>query len=82
MVIISGARQVGKTTLTEQAITTNATFRTLDETNLLEIAFDDPSGFLKHAAKTLVIDEIQKAPLLLPEIKKLSIQIMIPVSLF
>ncbi|MBR1648851.1 MAG: ATP-binding protein [Alphaproteobacteria bacterium] len=71
IIIISGARQVGKTTLTQQSVTQNATFRTLDDTNLLATALDDPSGFLKHSAHTLIIDEIQKAPLLLPEIKKI-----------
>lgn len=71
VIIISGARQVGKTTLTKQAVTKDATFRTLDETNLLETALDDPSGFLQHSSQTLVIDEIQKAPLLLPEIKRI-----------
>ena len=70
VVIVSGARQVGKTTLTEQALVDNVTFRTLDDTSLLAAAMDDPADFLKHKNKTLVIDEIQKAPLLLSEIKK------------
>lgn len=70
VIIISGARQVGKTTLAKQAVTDNAIFRTLDDTTLLDVALQDPQGFLEHDAKTLVIDEIQKAPLLLPEIKK------------
>ncbi|MFI3242471.1 MAG: ATP-binding protein [Alphaproteobacteria bacterium] len=69
VLIISGARQVGKSTLTKQAIIEDATFRTLDSTKLLNVAFDDPTGFLTHNEKTLVIDEIQKAPHLLPEIK-------------
>ena len=70
VIIISGARQVGKTTLAKQAVTENAIFRTLDDTTLLDVAIQDPKGFLEHDAKTLVIDEIQKAPVLLPEIKK------------
>ena len=71
VIIISGARQVGKTTLSEQAITENAIFRTLDDTTLLNVALQDPKGFLEHDSKTLVIDEIQKAPILLPEVKKI-----------
>ncbi|MBR1648042.1 MAG: ATP-binding protein [Alphaproteobacteria bacterium] len=71
VIIISGARQIGKTTLAEQAINDNAIFRTLDDTTLLPVALDDPRGFLEHDKKTLVIDEIQKAPLLLPEIKRI-----------
>ena len=70
VVIISGARQVGKTTLSEQSITEDVIFRTLDDTMLLDVALTDPQGFLEHDSKTLVIDEIQKAPILLPEIKK------------
>lgn len=72
VVIISGARQVGKTTLTEQALQGNQfTMRSLDDTTLLKTALDDPKGFLVHSAKTMVIDEIQKAPLLIPEIKRI-----------
>ena len=70
VIIISGARQVGKTTLAQQAITGDVIFRTLDDTTLLNVALEDPQGFLEHDTKTLVIDEIQKAPLLLPEIKR------------
>ena len=69
VIIISGARQVGKTTLTKQSVSKNAVFRTLDDTNLLDTASQDPKGFLEHKEKTLVIDEIQKAPILLPTIK-------------
>lgn len=70
VIIISGARQVGKTTLTKQALPTNAIFRTLDDSTLLTAAMDDPAGFVNHKEDTLVIDEIQKVPSLLPEIKK------------
>lgn len=71
VIIISGARQVGKTTLAEQSVTEDVVFRTLDDTTLLPVALDDPKGFLEHNSKTLVIDEIQKAPILLPEIKRI-----------
>lgn len=69
VIIISGARQVGKSTLTELAVPSTATFRTLDDTTLLPVAQQDPKGFLEHKSHTMVIDEIQKAPILLPEIK-------------
>ena len=68
VIIISGARKVGKTTLTKQSVSKNAVFRTLDDTNLLDTASQDPKGFLEHKEKTLVIDEIQKAPILLPTV--------------
>ncbi|MDY6091347.1 MAG: ATP-binding protein [Bdellovibrionota bacterium] len=71
VVIVSGARQVGKTTLTKQITLNDATFRTLDETSFLTAALDDPADFLRHKNNPLIIDEIQKAPFLLPEIKKI-----------
>ena len=67
---ISGARQTGKTTLTRQVVLNNGVFRTLDNTALLRAAIDDPNGFIKNPASgTMVIDEIQKVPQLMPEIK-------------
>ena len=69
VVVVSGARQTGKTTLTEQIKAPGFEFRTLDDTDLLDLALTDPKGFVKTSAKTLVIDEIQKAPKLIPEIK-------------
>ncbi|MDR1859212.1 MAG: AAA family ATPase, partial [Treponema sp.] len=69
IVIVSGARQTGKSTLTEQIGKAGFEFRTLDDTDLLDLALFDPKGFVRTAAKTLVIDEIQKAPKLIPEIK-------------
>ena len=69
VVIIKGARQTGKTTLAQQIKGAGFEYRTLDDTNLLDLALGDPKGFLKTSAKTLVIDEIQKAPRLISEIK-------------
>ena len=69
VVIINGARQTGKTTLAEQIKQPGFEYRTLDDTDLLDLALNDPKGFVKTSARTLVIDEIQKAPKLIPEIK-------------
>ena len=69
VIIISGARQSGKTTLTEQIRKPGFEYRTLDDTNLLDLALNDPKGFVKTSSETLIIDEIQKAPKLIPEIK-------------
>jgi predicted AAA+ superfamily ATPase len=70
VVVISGPRQSGKTTLTKQVFRKNGIFRTLDDTDLLAAAESDPMGFLRHKG-TMIIDEIQKAPLLLPAIKRI-----------
>jgi len=70
VVVISGPRQSGKTTLARQVATKKDVFRTLDSDALLKVALSDPHGFVRHAKGTLIIDEIQKAPSLLPAIKK------------
>jgi predicted AAA+ superfamily ATPase len=70
VVIISGPRQSGKTTLARRFLDKTNTFRTLDDTTLLTAALADPKGFVKNPNGTMIIDEIQKAPLLLPEIKQ------------
>ena len=70
VLILSGARQVGKSTLSRQIATEYFEFRTLDDTSLLDFALKDPKGFIKTKAKTLIIDEVQKAPLIIPEIKQ------------
>jgi predicted AAA+ superfamily ATPase len=69
VVVVSGARQSGKTTLVRQIDLPDAQFRTLDQASMLRTALEDPHGFVKHARGTMIIDEIQKAPGLLPAIK-------------
>ena len=70
VVLLVGARQCGKTTLAKQLITEETAYLTLDDTTLREAAENDPQNFVKHKLKTLIIDEIQRAPSLLPAIKK------------
>ena len=69
IVNLAGVRQSGKTTLTRQLLDIEAVFRTLDNPQQLRSALEDPAGFIKSDAATLVIDELQKAPILLPMIK-------------
>jgi len=72
IVILSGARQTGKTTLMRQIAGKTMDYRSLDDVDFLTIATEDPKGFVKNSqAKTMAIDEIQKAPKLIPEIKML-----------
>ncbi|MDR1191073.1 MAG: ATP-binding protein [Verrucomicrobiales bacterium] len=70
VVVIAGARQTGKTTLSRQISQPDSVYRTLDDTGLLAAAQADPQGFVKNPSGTMIIDEIQKVPLLLPEIKR------------
>jgi len=54
---------------TQQIQAPHFEFRTLDDTDLLDLALSRPKGFVKTSAVTLVIDEIQKALKFIPEIK-------------
>ena len=69
IVVISGGRQAGKTILSQQAVNTPGNYRSLDDTDMLEFALSDPKGFVINNTGTMVIDEIQKAPKIVPEIK-------------
>lgn len=71
VVVINGARQVGKSTLAETVLrsTPDAQARYLDEPAVLDAALADPAGFVRHHG-LLMIDEIQRAPGLLLAIKR------------
>jgi predicted AAA+ superfamily ATPase len=69
IVVISGARQTGKTTIAKAVLSKDDVFMPLDKKTVLSAALDDPTGFVKSESGTMVIDEIQKAPDLIPEIK-------------
>ncbi|HMF72697.1 MAG TPA: ATP-binding protein [Flavitalea sp.] len=74
VIVINGARQVGKSTLCEQLIE-DGIFKgrlvTMDDPTVLAAAKADPLGFLQNQDKHLIIDEIQRVPELLLSIKKL-----------
>lgn len=68
IVVVEGARQVGKSTLVESLLSRlpDARFLTLDDPDVLAAARADPVTFVRHDGP-LGIDEIQRAPeLLLP----------------
>ena len=69
VVSISGARQTGKTTLARQVIDEKCVYRSLDEDEVLQSAKQDPNEFVKNPKGTMIIDEIQKVPSLMSEIK-------------
>lgn len=71
VVLVNGARQAGKSTLTRLA-TANlpaTAMRLLDDPATLRAAIDDPTDFVDHDG-LMVIDEIQLAPDLLRPIKR------------
>ena len=70
VVLISGPRQSGKTTLAMDVAGDKTPFLTLDDANVLRSAVDDPVGFVRGLDRA-VIDEVQRAPDLLLAIKNL-----------
>lgn len=70
VVLISGPRQSGKTTLAMDIAGDKTPFLTLDDANVLRSAVDDPIGFVRGLDRA-VIDEVQRAPDLLLAIKNL-----------
>ncbi|SDE52789.1 hypothetical protein SAMN04488105_104320 [Salipiger thiooxidans] len=70
VVLISGPRQSGKTTLAMDVAADRTPFLTLDDANVLRSAVDDPVGFVRGLDRA-VIDEVQRVPDLLLAIKNL-----------
>lgn len=70
VLLLSGARQCGKTTLAKELASKNTLYRTLDDLAVRKIAENDPAGFVQHPENgMLMIDEIQRVPELLSAIK-------------
>jgi len=71
IIVIYGARQIGKSTLVNHVFGENFNQVTLDDNDELELASNNPKLFLEAHPWPLIIDEVQKAPKLLNEIKKI-----------
>lgn len=71
VVVVMGARQVGKTTVCKEiAAEGGFAYRTLDDQDTRALATEDPEGLLATAgADALVIDEVQRVPELLLAVK-------------
>lgn len=68
--LLTGPRQVGKTTLLRHLLAgTKRRYVTLDDPTARTLANDDPALFLQRYPPPVLIDEIQYAPGLLPLIK-------------
>lgn len=68
VILITGARQVGKTTLLKN-IKPELKYVTLDDMLLNQQAIEEPTLFLKSNPPPIIIDEVQYAPQLLRNIK-------------
>jgi len=69
--LVTGMRQVGKTTLLKDLSADNRKYVTLDDMLSLKLAKEDAYLFFQTNELPLLIDEIQYAPELFPHIKML-----------
>src|SRR5574344_298138 len=70
-VVIYGARQVGKSTTIDYLFGDKYKKVSLDDIEDRTLALSNPKLFLESNGWPLIIDEIQKAPKLIEEIKKI-----------
>ena len=72
VIFLGGPRQVGKTTVFRKLAKKGGLgYVTLDDLNQRELARTDPILFLQQLKTPTVIDEVQYAPQIFPQIKKL-----------
>lgn len=64
-ILITGARQVGKTTLVKDCLKKSHQYVLLEDPDVRELAVNDPRAFFKKYHPPLIIDEFQYAPELL-----------------
>lgn len=70
ILVVEGARQVGKSTLVRVLADSFDVFTTMDDDVTRTFARDDPVGFLRSSGdRRLVIDEIQRCPQLILPLK-------------
>jgi predicted AAA+ superfamily ATPase len=69
VVMVTGPRQCGKTTLVLDLVTGNREFITMDDDTVLAAARSDPTGLVRALDRT-TMDEVQRVPDLLRAIKK------------
>ncbi len=70
VVTITGPRQSGKTTLAK-SVFNKKKYINLEAIDTREFAVNDPRGFLKRLPNGAILDEIQRAPLLLSYIQEI-----------
>lgn len=69
VVLVTGPRQTGKTTLLRHLAGRDRAYATLDDPALADLARQDPRLFLQRYPPPVLVDEIQYAPELLPMVK-------------
>lgn len=71
VILLTGARQVGKSTLAQELSLPrwDARYLTLDNRVVLDAALRDPDGFISGTPTPAIIDEVQRAPDIMLAIK-------------
>ena len=69
VILVTGARQVGKTTMLKHLAGSDRTYVTMDNTMARDLAQSDPVLFFQTYKPPILIDEVQKAPELFEQIK-------------
>jgi uncharacterized protein len=69
VLLLTGPRQVGKTTFLQHVAEPGRKYVTLDDPSIRTLAVQDPALFLQRFEPPVLIDEIQYAPQLLPYVK-------------
>lgn len=72
-VVVTGARQVGKSTMLEETLG-NITKISLDTLAVQQNAEENPSLFFKQYKPPVIVDEVQKAPSIFPYVKEIADQ--------
>lgn len=70
-VLVTGARQTGKTTLLRREFGKSHAFLSLERPDVRSRAAADPVAFLGETGRPLILDEIQQAPALLHYLKEM-----------
>lgn len=68
-VVVSGARQAGKSTLVQEQVAGRRIYATLDDLDVFDVARRDPMALVGGGAR-ITIDEVQREPALLRSIKR------------
>jgi len=69
VVVLTGARQTGKSTLAEHLVPGRRRYHTLDDLDVLDVARRDPEA-LVSGSQPVTLDEVQRAPDLLQAVKR------------
>ena len=69
VLLITGSRQVGKSTMLKEKLLPDYDYVVLDDYSELDMAKNDPALFIKNHKLPFIIDEVQRAPELFLQLK-------------